>query len=80
MSLRWRRKRGEIVKLLAIGRPSDEADASQIARDAATEMRTLWLLHRDGVVREMHSPGRTCAVLVLEANNKTEAEEKHQHD
>jgi hypothetical protein len=33
----------------------------------------LWQLYRDGVVREMYSPGRPGAVLVLEATN-TEAE------
>ena len=37
-------------------------------------MRVLWQLYRDGVVREMYSPGRPGAVLVLEANTKTEAE------
>ena len=34
-------ERGEIVKLLAIGRPPDEVDISQIARYAAAEMRAV---------------------------------------
>jgi hypothetical protein len=46
------------VKLLAIGRPREGADLrGAIARQAAAEMRALWALYRDGVVREMYSPG-----------------------
>jgi hypothetical protein len=62
------------VKLLAIGRPPAAADVSQIGRHAAAEMRAPWQLYREGVVREMYSPGRPGAVLVLEASTKTEAE------
>jgi hypothetical protein len=46
----------------------------QIARHAREEMRALWQLYRDGVVREMYSPGRPGAVLVLEAVARKEAE------
>ena len=47
------------MKLLAIGRPREGADLrGAIARQAAAEMRALWALYRDGVVREMYSPGR----------------------
>ena len=45
------------MRLLAIGRPRDGADVHQIARYAREEMRALWQLYRDGVVREMYSPG-----------------------
>ena len=50
-------KRGGAMRLLAIGRPRDGADVHQIARYAREEMRALWQLYRDGVVREMYSPG-----------------------
>ena len=59
------------MKLLAIGRPREGADLrGAIARQAAAEMRALWALYRDGVVREMYSPGGPGAVLVLEAETK----------
>jgi hypothetical protein len=62
------------VKLLAIGRPRDGADPhGAIARLASAEMRALWALYRDGVVREMYSPGGPGAVLVLEAGTKGDA-------
>jgi len=62
------------MRLLAIGRPCDGADVRQIARYAREEMRALWQLYRDGVVREMYSPGRPGAVLVLETVARNEAE------
>jgi hypothetical protein len=62
------------VKLLAIGRPRDGADVHQIGRYARQEMAALWQLYRDGVVREMYSPGRPGAVLVVEAAGPREAE------
>jgi len=37
-------------------------------------LAALWQLYRDGVVREMYSPGRPGAVLVLEAAGPREAE------
>jgi hypothetical protein len=37
-------------------------------------MRALWQLYRDGVVREMYSPGGPGAVLVLETAARQEAE------
>jgi hypothetical protein len=61
------------VKLLAIGRPRDGADGREIGRYARAEMAALWQLYRDGVVREMYSPGRPGAVLVLEAAGPQEA-------
>jgi hypothetical protein len=62
------------VKLLAIGRLRQGVDAREIACHADQEMRALWQLYRDGVVREMYSPGRPGAVLVLEAEAGKEAE------
>jgi hypothetical protein len=53
------------MRLLAIGRPRDGAGPADIARHTREEMRALWQLYRDGVVREMHSPGRPGAVLEL---------------
>jgi hypothetical protein len=62
------------MKLLAIGRPREGADVHEIGRYAREEMAALWQLYRGGVVREMYSPGRPGAVLVLEAVGPREAE------
>jgi len=62
------------MRVLAIGRPRDGAGPDDIARYAREEMRALWQLYRDGVVREMYSPGRPGAVLVLETVARQEAE------
>jgi hypothetical protein len=62
------------MKLLAIGRPRDGADAHEIGRYAREEMRALWQLYRGGVVREMYSPGRPGAVLITETTTRKEAE------
>jgi hypothetical protein len=62
------------MNLLAIGRPREGADVREIGRHAGAEMRALWQLYRDGVVREMYSPGRPGAVLVLEAASGKDAE------
>ena len=62
------------MKLLAIGRPREGAGAPDIARLARAEMRALWQLYRDGVVREMYSPGRPGAVLLLETAARQDAE------
>jgi hypothetical protein len=62
------------MKLAAIGRPRGGADAHEMGRYAHQEMAALWQLYRDGVVREMYSPGRPGAVLVLEAAGSHEAE------
>jgi hypothetical protein len=60
--------------VLAIGRPRDGAGAADIARHAREEMRALWQLYRDGVVREMYLPSGPGAVLVLETAATNEAE------
>ena len=62
------------MKLLAIGRLREGADTREIALRARGEMRALWQLYRDGVVREMYSPGRPGAVLLLEAAARQDAE------
>jgi hypothetical protein len=63
--------------LLAIMRPRDGVDVrAEIARRADGELRTLWELHRDGIVREMYSPAGPGAVLVLEAESVDEAERR----
>jgi hypothetical protein len=63
------------MKLLAIMRPGGGVDVrGEVARHADAELRALWQLYRDGVVREMYSPGGPGAVLVLEAGSADEAE------
>jgi hypothetical protein len=62
------------MKLLAIGRLREGADVRQIALRAHGEMAALWQLYRDGVVREMYSPGRPGAVLLLETAARQDAE------
>jgi hypothetical protein len=55
------------MKVLAIGRPVPGVDAAaEIPRYARDELTDLWRLYRDGVVREMYSPGGPGAVLILE--------------
>jgi hypothetical protein len=56
-------------------RPRDGTDVrAQVARHADAELRALWELYRDGVVREMYSPAGPGAILVLEAESVQEAE------
>ncbi len=56
-------------------RPRDGVDVrAEVARHADTELRALWQLYRDGVVREMYSPAGPGAILVLEAESVKEAE------
>jgi hypothetical protein len=62
------------MKLLAIMRAPDGADVRPaIARHARGELEALWRLYRDGVVREMYSPGAPGAVLILEAASAAQA-------
>jgi hypothetical protein len=66
---------GEQVKLLAIMRPREGVGVERlIAPHAQAELLALWQLYRDGVVREMHSPGEPGAVLVLEADSVKDAQ------
>ena len=56
------------MKLLAIMRPAGGADVREaVTARARAELSVLWALYRDGVVREMHSPGGPGSVLILEA-------------
>ena len=58
-------------------RPRDGIDVrAEVARHAEAELRALWQLYRDGVVREMYSPAGPGAVLVLEAESAQEAERR----
>jgi hypothetical protein len=65
------------VKLLAIGRPHPGVDArAAIAPHAEEELRELWVLYREGVVREAYSPGAPGVVLTLEAASIEAANER----
>jgi hypothetical protein len=56
-------------------RPHDGVDVrAEVTRHADAELRALWSLYRDGVVREMYSPAAPGAILVLEAESVREAE------
>jgi hypothetical protein len=66
---------GDELKLLAIMRPRDGVDVrAEVPRHAHTELRALWQLYRDGVVREMYSPGGPGAILLLETESVQTAE------
>jgi hypothetical protein len=63
------------MKLLAVLRPREGVDVrAEVSRHADAELRALWELYRDGVVREMYSPGSAGAILVLEAESVKEAD------
>jgi hypothetical protein len=58
-------------------RPRDRVDVrAEVARHAVAELRALWQLYRDGVVREMYSPAGPGAMLVLEADSVSGAERR----
>jgi hypothetical protein len=62
------------MKLLAIMRPRNGVDVrTGVARHAEAELRVLWGLYREGLVREMYSPGGPGALLVIEASSVEEA-------
>lgn len=62
------------MKLLAIARGRQDVDVRrEVARHARDELRSLWRLYCDGVVREAYSPGGPGAVLILEAPSPQEA-------
>ncbi len=62
------------MKILAILRPRQQDDVrAAVMKHADAELRALWSLYGDGVVREMYSPGGPGAVLVLEADSLREA-------
>lgn len=56
------------MKLLAIGRPCAGVDTpTAIPPHVVAELRVLWRMYADGLVREVYSPAGPGAVLVLEA-------------
>jgi hypothetical protein len=56
-------------------RPRDGVDVrAEVARYAEAELRALWQLYRDGIVREMYSHAGPGAILVLEAESVREGE------
>lgn len=62
------------MKLLAIMRPNEGVDVrGEVAAHADAELRALWELYRDAVVREMYTPGAPGAVLELEAASAEDA-------
>ena len=64
------------MKVLAVGRPRPGVDArTEIARLARKELPTLWALYRDGLVREIYSPGGPGVILLLEADGPGPAKE-----
>ena len=55
-------------------RPNEGVDVrAEVAAHAEAELRALWELYRDGVVREMYTPGGPGAVLLLEVASTEEA-------
>jgi hypothetical protein len=62
------------VKIAAILRAPDTPDVrAALARRAGEELAALWQLYRDGVVREIYSPGGPGAVLILECESASAA-------
>ena len=56
-------------------RPHEGVDVrAALGAHARAELGALWRLYREGVVREMYSPGRPGAVLIVEAASSQEAE------
>jgi hypothetical protein len=65
------------MKLLAIMRPAEGADVREaVTARARAELDALWTLYRDGVVREMYSPGAPGCVLILEAASMQAARQR----
>jgi hypothetical protein len=63
------------VKVLAILRPGKGVDVrAAVAAHARPEVHALWGLYREGMVREMYSPGGPGAVLIVEAATVEAAE------
>ena len=62
------------MKLLAILRPADGGDVrAAIAARAQQELGVLWNRYREGLVREIYSPGGPGAVLIVEAGSRDSA-------
>jgi hypothetical protein len=62
------------MKLLAIMRPGERGDlGAAIAACAQKELGVLWTQYREGLVREIYSPGGPGAVLIVEAGSRDSA-------
>ncbi len=63
------------MKILAVLRPGDGGDVrAAIAARAQEELGVLWNHYREGLVREMYSPGGPGAVLIVEAGSRDSAQ------
>ena len=63
------------MKILAVLRPGDGGDVrAAIAARAQEELGVLWNQYREGLVREMYSPGGPGAVLIVEAGSRDSAQ------
>jgi hypothetical protein len=62
------------MKILAVLRPGDGGDlGAAIAARAQEELGVLWNQYREGLVREIYSPGGPGAVLIVEAASRDSA-------
>ena len=62
------------MKILAILRTGDGGDlGAAIATRAQEELGVLWNQYREGLVREIYSPGGPGAVLIVEAGSRESA-------
>ncbi len=63
------------MKILAILRPGDGGDlGGAIVARAQEELGVLWNHYREGLVREVYSPGGPGAVLIVEAASRYSAQ------
>lgn len=63
------------MKILAIEKEMPGVTDSDYEPWLEAEARKAWELHQEGLIRELYFTDDHCAVLVLEARNKTHARE-----
>jgi len=63
------------MKILAIERELPNIKSSDYQPFLEAEARKAWELHQEGLIRELYFTDDHCAVLVLEARDKTHARE-----
>jgi hypothetical protein len=63
------------MKVLAIEKEVPGVTDSDYEPWLEAEARKAWELHQEGLIRELYFTDDHCAVLVLEARNKTHARE-----
>ena len=63
------------MKILAIERELPNIKNSDYQPFLEAEARKAWELHQEGLIRELYFTDEHCAVLVLEAGDKTHARE-----